>query len=568
MVSVTALLNQYFLSPAGLLAALGIIPLIIFYLIKPKPEEQVMPSLTFFMKDKRSGKVKQAFHKIMRNLLILFHILMVLGFAAAIAQPFFEAEQKPEQAVIVFDRSASMSDDYEAAKQFVRSNLAEDNTLITVGEDVSVPLEKTSGSRVMRELNSRGPQDTQTDIAGALELASDYEGAIIIASDLDQTVNSRSPGETVQSFRNNDREVRIMDTSNENSWGIVGVSPGEHNSSIDIKNFQEEEAAIEVMLNGGVRTVTVGGGEVRTVRVATSTGRNTVTLEEDEMTADNSAYINVPGDKSFRAVLITDSGNEYLETALELIDFIDVEVVNPPVQQSIDGDVYIVGETDRLLRGTVDDIESDVRDGAAMVVFAQHGIFDKGFESLPVRPGNAVNESVEINKPVRANIGETRVFQGGKTRGKSLSEPDNAVIKASYGRGEVVFYNINNRDFRTEFLYPVFWKRLLEDLTDRPSIDQLNLRTGTYLNESHIETPSGETAEGQLELTDAGFYNTSSGTYAANLASADESDTETSADITGTESSKSRSNIQNFAALLLAGLALLELLYLIYTGDV
>ncbi|MFB6291932.1 MAG: BatA domain-containing protein [Candidatus Nanohaloarchaea archaeon] len=562
-----AFLNQYFLSPPGLLAALGIIPLIVFYLIKPKPEEQVMPSLTFFMKDKRSGKVSQAFHKIMRNLLILFHILMILGFAAAIAQPFIEAREEPENAVIVFDRSASMSDDYSQAKKFVNSNLAEENTLVTAGEEVSVPLEKASGSQVRRKMNSLKPQDTRTDIAAALELAADQEGTIIVASDLDQTVNSRSPGEIIQNLRNEDRNIRIMETGNENSWGIVGVNPGEKNSSIDIKNFQEKKAGIEVRVGDGARTVNVGAGEVRTVKIATGAGRNTVILEEDEMVADNKAYISIPGEKNFQAVLVTDTGNRYIKTALELMEFIDVRVVNPPVRGSLNGDVYIIGETDRLLKGTVDKIEKDVREGKSMVVFGQYGIFNKGFKSLPVEPGKAANASVEIEKPVRVNVGQTRVFKVKKTGGESLSEPDNAVIKSDYGRGEVVFYNIDNRDFRTEFLYPVFWKRLLEDLTGQPDIEQLNRRTGTSLNESSIQTPSGETVSGRTELDQAGFYNATSGTYAANLLSADESDTETAPSVRDAESSKSRKNIQNFAALLLAGLALLELFYLIYTGD-
>ncbi|MFB6215450.1 MAG: BatA domain-containing protein, partial [Candidatus Aenigmatarchaeota archaeon] len=81
---ITNTLSKYFLQPEGLLALAALIPLLIFYLIQKKPEQQIMPSMMFFMRDKKSGKARQAFRTLLRNWLLLLHILLIAGFAAAI----------------------------------------------------------------------------------------------------------------------------------------------------------------------------------------------------------------------------------------------------------------------------------------------------------------------------------------------------------------------------------------------------------------------------------------------------------------------------------------------------
>jgi len=129
----------------------------------------------------------------MRNLILLFHILLILGFAGALAHPFFESPSTSDNTVVVFDTSASMNNDIEQAREFVKSNLGGKNTLIIVDNSVEVAAEETSPSRqIMNELRNTESKDVKSNIANGLELASEYSGTIIVASDLDQTVSQKS----------------------------------------------------------------------------------------------------------------------------------------------------------------------------------------------------------------------------------------------------------------------------------------------------------------------------------------------------------------------------------------
>ncbi len=560
------LLSHYFLSPTGLLALLGLVPLIAFYYFKPEPEEKVMPSMQFFAKEEKSGVIHRAWNRLMKNILLLVHVLVILGFAAALADLSLGGGV-PDDAVIVLDRSASMSSSMDDAKSFVESNLGNSNTLILVDDDIEIPLEKASSGEVRRYLDSVESRDTRTDIAGGLDVAQGYDGTVVVASDLKQTVSDRSTENMVESMVTEGRDVRLMDTAPINSWGIIDVNPGRHNTSVDIKNFRSTGQHISVEVNGNTEEVRLDADEVRTLKFSSS-DLSRVSLPPDEMDADDSAYVSVPGEQEFDVLLISDDGNPYLEKAVELVDFTNIRTARPPVNTELDADVYVIGETDRILTETAEEIDSQVQEGASVVTFAQPRLRELDMEALPGELGGAGQENVEIEEPQRINIGPTTVYDFNKSQGESLSHPENAVIRSSHGRGEVLFYNVNDQDFRYDFLYPIFWKNVLEDLTGRPTVEELNVFTGESINDSRIETPSGEHKQGEIKITETGFYNTSRGVYAANLASEAESQPEEIEPDLEVEDDEGERSLQNLLVLLLAGIALTELIYLRHTGDI
>lgn len=562
--ALAGILSQNFLNPLGLLALLGLVPLLAFYFFRPEPEEKVMPSMAFFMEDKNSGNLEKAFEKLKRNFLLLLHILVIMGLAAAIANFYTEGAGRPDQAVVVFDRSASMADDMPEAKKFVKSNLGNENTLIAVGEDVEVPLESASSGKVRQYLRKMEVRDVETDIAGGLSAARDYRGAVVVASDLDQSLSQRSAPQVLKEMTSGGREVRLMDTSKSNSWGIVGVNPGKANTTVEVKNFMDTRESIRVSVNGKSRQKVVGPGETEPVKFSSSR-LNRVRLETDSLRSDNTAYISVPPEKKFEVMLISDDGNPYLAKALELIGFTSVEQVSPPVGSGLDADVYIVGKTDRLLLETAEKIEKRVENGASLVVFAQPGI-EKKFSTVPAL-GSPVNTSVEILEPRRINVGGTKVHRMNYS-GRTLSDPGHALVRKNVGRGELLVYNVRDSDFRFDFLYPVFWKGMMADLTDRPSLQQLNVKTGDTTNESWVKTPGDEKKKGEVTATQAGFYNTSGSVYAANLASVEESYTEENSLEPGNTGGSSNRAFRTLIVLLLAGVAAGELVYLRRNGDV
>lgn len=561
-------LNTYFLAPAGLLALLALLPLLLFYLMKPEPEERVLPSMTFFMEEERSGRVEQALRTLQRNLVLLLHVLLVIGIAAALAKPFVMGEQTTGTAVVVVDVSASMADDMAEMRGFVAEHAGKRTTLVVAGEHVSVPLEGVSRRRAVSEAGDLEARDVETDIRSALEVARGYDGPIAVASDLDQTVGGGDATAAVEQLQAAGRRVTVMDTAAGNRWGIVNVDIGRGNSSVDIKNVQETDASVTLRAGTAEQRIDIPAGAVETVTVPTPAGRTTLQLEEDPVPADNTAAISVPEQRSFEVLLISGTGNPYLETAVDLINFTTIDTASPPLNTVPDADVYIVGRSEQMLRSTAAELERRTRDGAGLVVVGQDGIFEK-MSILPVeRTGDRRNVTVEIREPRRVLVGETAVFGVKRTRGEALAT-HNALVRARHGKGEVVLYNLQDSDFHFDFLYPVFWKDLLGQLTDRPTVSERNRRTGGTLNVSRATTPDGTTAEGPVRLTDAGFYETGQATFTANLFSPDESGEEdiTVADAATEGSGRTEKPLQPLAVALVLVLALGEFGYLRYRGS-
>lgn len=548
----TTVLSNYFASPTGFLALLSLIPLALFYFMKPEPEERIMPSMAFFMKKKKSGKMEQALSRLMANLLLLLHILFIIGAAAAIAQPYIMGEQKPENAVIVMDVSASMHDDFGEAKKFAKSNLGKENTIIIAENDAEVKAESVSSAQARRIISSLEAKDVETDIVSGLEIAQSYKGRIVIASDLVQTSTPSSAKQLAESIKA-ERKVSFYDASQDNRWGIVDVGSGE-NSYVEIKNFMDKSATIDVNTPQGVEKVEVNSGEVDRLELETSVGRNTVSLPEDGFKPDNKAHISTPESRTVEVTYIGDEKNPYFKEAVKAMDFTEFNSVTTPVKQDLDADIYVVGETNQILKTTASDLESEAKNGDSLILFGQRNLQSKGFDSAPARIGNLKNATVDIKEPRRLNAGKMEIYATSDINGSSWSNPSGALVKRKYGSGNILLYNLDDEEFRYDFYYPIFWKEVFQRLENRRSAAQLNVETGTEIDDQ--------------ELVNAGFHNVSGSTFAANLESAEESASEPVkiSDSADTDR-KGKKQIQNLAAALLAVLVALELLYLAWIGE-
>ncbi|MFB6193262.1 MAG: VWA domain-containing protein [Candidatus Nanohaloarchaea archaeon] len=555
-------LSNFFLDPSGLLALAALIPLIIFYLVRPKPDEKLMPSIRFFMKDEKEGKVQQALSKILQNLMLIFHMVFIASIAAAIANPYVEAPASSENVVIVFDNSASMNKEIDQAVKFAKRNLGEKNTLITVNQEVEVVKRKASRSEVKSALQDIKVKDTATDLASALETAQGFKGKIVVASDMDHSTDSREIRSKLEALSTN-RKIELMNATSENSWGIVNLNA--EKEWIEVKNYREEERKIAVKLGDTAEKVTIAPETVRKVNLDLKKGKNIVELPEDEMKADNKAYIYLPKNQKVETALIstgspTGKPARYIYTALELINSTNPHFyeASPQLSKAPDADIYILQRPGELLPEAISSIEEKVENGDDMVVFATEGLKPQDFDSLPVRGlGELQTKSVELNNPRKVSIGNTEVFNATVT-GTSLSDPEEALVHGEYGQGDVLFYNIDDKDFRTNLLYPVFWKEAIQKYTDIETVEELNIETGKTT-----------TSRGQLiEFNEAGFHNVKGQTYAANLLNEDESSPNKalSLDLSGSQATTSKS-IQNLSTLLVLLLALIELTYLWYIGD-
>jgi hypothetical protein len=552
------IVEQYFLNPLGLLGLLALIPLAIFYLVKPKPEEQVMPSMRFFHEEDGSSQLRSALRSILRNLVLLLQILAVVGFAVALAEPFLTAMEQPENSVIVFDRSASMEGDLQQARDFVESRLGEENTLIVVDSDIDIEAERAPPSKVRDIIGDIEPVDTETDIASAIDTARSYRGRLVLASDLDQTVDDRSVDQLLTSLST--RPIDTMEQVQSNSWGIKGIDVDRNQTTVEVEYYDEGNATMDVIHGSQVRSVSLREGETASLTFESSLGRNTVELPEDGMSSDNTAYYFIPETEEIQVEYLGPD-NRYFRTAVELIP-------GARISETVSGaaDVYALGgELDE--EEDLESIASEIEQGAAAVVFQDSRALGEAFGfNTSYR---TQNRSVSLNYPQRIDIGRTEVLDRGLTGGEALSNPGNAFSIQSYGEGKILTYNINDESFRTSFLYPVFWEAALARITDQPTVGELNLETSEDLEAETLNTPSGNTYSGEVNLNETGFYTSGDRTYAVNLLSGDESSPD------GVEYSsqndrklqETERNVQSLATLLLAALIGIEITYLWYRGD-
>ena len=109
-----------FQRPFGLLALIAVAVFIILYLRRPKPQEKVIPSLMFIMKEDKKSKQYSFFQRLMTNLLFLLQLLSILGLSLVAAAPFAKLKYDVtlENTVIILDVSASMQSKEKSVSRF------------------------------------------------------------------------------------------------------------------------------------------------------------------------------------------------------------------------------------------------------------------------------------------------------------------------------------------------------------------------------------------------------------------------------------------------------------------
>src|SRR4030042_7156956 len=107
-------------NPEGLWALLSVVPLIILYLIRPRPKPIQIPSLMFFMKSKGARKLTSFLKTITKDWLFLIQLLALLALALTFAEPFtnYQHDITASNTVIVLDVSASMQTSEGGRKRF------------------------------------------------------------------------------------------------------------------------------------------------------------------------------------------------------------------------------------------------------------------------------------------------------------------------------------------------------------------------------------------------------------------------------------------------------------------
>ena len=135
----------------GLWALLSLVPFIIIYLRRPRPQDKVIPSLMFLIKDKKTSQKYSFFRKLIHNLLFLLQLLALLLLSVSVAAPFVRVpyDVTLENTVLIIDSSGSMQAEekgmrFEKAIKEAKKVLSGKNSIILAENIPLIALEDES----------------------------------------------------------------------------------------------------------------------------------------------------------------------------------------------------------------------------------------------------------------------------------------------------------------------------------------------------------------------------------------------------------------------------------------
>ena len=612
----------------GLFALLSLIPFIILYLRRPKPQDRIIPSLMFLIKEKKTSKRYSFLRKFLTNLLFFIQLLIFIGLAFAVAAPFIKLpyDVSLENTVIVLDASASMQAKekdtrFDEAVKEAKKVLSGKNSIILAENVPLIILEEEDKEVAQDILGSLKPKATTTNLGDAMLLARDIlqdkPGRIVVISDF-ANVNGKDLLVVKKAIESDERIISFVDGSNKvENTGIINLDVKKHSIKAFIKNFNDKEKIIKLRLLQG-NDILAESGSIKILPNSvesfifddTPTGISRLEIEpKDNFLVDDIAYISAPLKKQVNVLLITNKKNTNLETALRASKDIALNVVNPPVLtintegnkvEPYKNDVIIVHEInnvnkrDGILPGTFQDLSSYVKNGGNLVVTAQNDlneidVFDTNVVNLKNRLEETKRVCTNIVNQITKQFAEQcfattgRYFNAEPSVGTlTIASIDKAPILALKGlqKGKVFYYGIidDASDFKTLPSYPIFWNELVNFLAETKDINDFNFKTGKIMpvDKQKVKTPTVSLTTSKVIFDEAGIYEFNQKKFAANLLDEKESDINVKESLEGEENTadilKERSRERNFnlEILLLLGVFLLmcfEIFYIKRRGD-
>ncbi|MFC7204015.1 BatA domain-containing protein [Haloferax namakaokahaiae] len=595
-------LDEYVLSPLGLLALLGIVPLVLLYLLRPDPIRRTLPTFQFLADAREQNVSNPHFERLVRSLLLLLQLLAIVALAGTLATPYVlvpESETVSET-VLVVDSSASMSVSdggttrFEQARDAARNEISGTTTIVAAGADDDVLLRRGTPADARNTLEelppTAAPGDLRTAISTAMAVAGE-DARIVVLSDFaddspwqDAVREARARGLVV--------ELRQFAGGGSGNVGIIDRRFSGTNVTVSVKNYGDSAVTRTVSLAGTSREVELGAGDVTTATLPVPAGGGELTLSPgDSFALDDRLFVAAPEDASVDVLVLTNDENEYLTAALSVIPEVTLTVDNPPTTVSGDYDVIIYSNVnaERFLRGNREAGQDLLADGGGVAIQAQEEMPDYGTlllaspremgsnPSLGSVSGHELTRGITFPPPNRYVVSDL-------DEGRALvTATDNSPLLAISERseGRIVYYGFleDGSAFKYNYQYPVFWKRTVFYLAGRSTLTDLNQATGETLriNENQtVETPRGTASGPEVGLDDAGFYRVGDERFAASLLSEPESDV-VAASIEQQEASDSApvtveerlvpDPLTEWAALGALGLVLVELGYLRKRGD-
>lgn len=568
-------LAPYFLSPDKLLFALGfLIPLILLYLIRPKPVNVAVPSLMFILKDMGKSNVHRLFRTLFRDILFLIQVLAVLLLALSLAKPFIEVDQESlvQQSILIIDDSASTrafgGDRFDEIKARAAQALSRENVIILAhrnpqllqrGDDIRL------GAGDAEDLiDDLEPTDIDGDLPTALDLAAQHVGPdskVTIVSDF---VLSRYESEElieakIKVLRSRGALVELVPVTGEGSnIGIVDAQLQRGNATLDLKvqNFNDQPEEIGLEYNGETISLPQNvlaprgrPGSLLSISVPLGHGTSEITLiPSDDFETDNTYYVSIPEQQSVEVLMITNDANvrqsrviPALTAASTQFTRVNIAYGTPPKVPDLEHNIYLIKDvnTQFVLPGVIKDLQDKVEEGAVLVVFAQPGLFGLDFSGLlpvepkPDAPALGGRQELLVNSSLALMRGLSDIGQADGGQLLRVRATEDAIVYASVatndgpepviaarrlGKGAVIYYGIRDQpahDLDPQS-YAIVWGRIV----DYSMVDPMTLNIGTGAVLTHasgrIRTPDG-TVDAPALAARSGTYVVGPSVLAANL---------------------------------------------------
>ena len=544
-------------NPSALLALSAIIPLILAYLLKPKPVDFAIPSLMFISKMQKQKTIFNSFfNKLVKDPLFLIQLLVLILLAIIMAQPFIMLDKNLSagHTVIVLDASASMKADnrFDDAKSKAGDYLSR-KVSIVVSENVPIKVLESGSSKEAKSVIAKlQAKDTTSGISDAMLLGerilADGGGRIVVLSDF-SSFDGEKPWATKQKLEASGIDVALVSVGKgADNIGIIGT-PGveiqpyqetyEYNTII--KNFMDtsQKVPVEVKHDGktiATKTYTIPARSSEYFSLQNvGEGVTTVSLNvNDDLESDNTAYIYIPSLSERRVLYTSETAKAPSKTVLSVVSRTDVKEISPDIfpRDFSDYDLVVIGNisakgelTGSLPAGTFDEyLYEYVSGGGDVVVVGSAGLSSYKVEKLlPVHLGGVSNKKMDAKMVLQNEFAKKEYFDDVTIPKHLLSIPardsvvlvnstDDSVVLAykKIGAGTVVYLGLTDdatwSNFHLKSDYPVFWIKLIDWLSGVGDISQFNKNTGTMIQPGRdITRPDGVVTKSNL-LDMAGMY--------------------------------------------------------------
>lgn len=564
-------------TPLALMALLSVIPLIVLYLLRPKPLVVRIPSVMFLMQVEEKKRFFTSITKLIKDPLFLIQLLVLIMLSLAAAAPYIITNEplSDEHTVLVIDMSASMQTDdrFQEAINKAKDYVSKTNSIVLAHNVPVTLLEGQDATTTQKTLSTLRPGATVADISAAMgtgmRMLSQGGGRLIVISDL-----TNWEGEDPVSAKNlaESYGLKVEFVKIGNIADNIGIIQGRlettqsgYTYSCVLKNYggSDRNVPIEIITTDGESTVKNIDLPVKAkstqqfILTNMSAGITTIKISRDDsLPVDNTAYVSIPRISNKRILFVSDQSLLPSMTSVSLMPGIGTTSATVVPQDLARFSVVVVAKADQSLSsGEISLLSSYINGGGKVIFIASDSLAAQGADLelqklLPVRTSNILETQrglqMKVNQSTRLTddlaLDDIAVYKYlnatprlGATNLVVADKGTPMLAFTAVGEGTVVYVGFSDQlgemawnNFHNLPDFPVFWFKLVGWLGGSGDISEYNLKTGaisTLSKEQQIKTPDGTETTKRVLYSSAGLYEVAGRTIAVNLYNDKESDT-------------------------------------------